>query len=84
MRTLDELKDLVKRVEWNNRYVSTAGVVPATLAWELIDEIAILFEMIHKGQGMANEINILTKENNALTAENEQLKKISAIIVDVE
>jgi len=69
MRTLDELKDLVKRVEWNNRYVSTAGVVPATLAWELIDEIAILFEMIHKGQGMANEINILTAENKRLREE---------------
>jgi len=43
------------------------------LSMRLQEQIVALTEMVHKGQGMANEINILTKENNALTAERDRL-----------
>ncbi len=37
-------------------------------------EIEWLRELVRKSEGMANEINILTKENNALASEIKQLK----------
>jgi hypothetical protein len=40
MKTLSELTTLVQNTIWQNRYISTAGVVPASLAKELLKEIA--------------------------------------------
>ena len=50
MRSTEELKELVKRSAWANRYVSTAGVVPASLAWELIGEIVEREELLPVGK----------------------------------
>ena len=49
--------------------------------WKSEEGIAALTELVHKGQGMANEINILTKENNALTAKNKRLRELCAELV---
>lgn len=39
MKNIEELVEYVKKVEWSCRHISTAGVVPVSLAWELIEEI---------------------------------------------
>ena len=39
MRSIEELREYVKTVAWQHRYISTAGVVPESVAWELIKEI---------------------------------------------
>lgn len=39
MKSIEELREYVKKVAWSCRHISTAGVVPISLAWELIEEI---------------------------------------------
>ncbi len=76
MKTMVEWREYVKRIEWRNRYVSSAGVVPSNLAWELVEAIADLTEKVHKSQGMANEINILTAENRRLRKESKEVLRV--------
>lgn len=40
MKTLPELRALVRQKIWEYQYISTGGVVPASLAEELLNEIA--------------------------------------------
>ncbi len=39
MRSTEELIEYVKWMAWSYRHISTVGVVPVSLAWELIEEI---------------------------------------------
>ena len=54
MRSVKELKERVERIEWANRYISTAGVVPARLAWELIREIVEREELFPSDREVEN------------------------------
>ncbi len=54
-----------------SEHIMTCPKHPIRVAFE---EIERLRELVRKSEGMANEINILTEENNTLIAEIERLK----------